>query len=170
MDPPPESRRPSTESSRGSIDTKMSKYSSMELPPKAGLEEEEEEEEEEEKGVGRGEESGPVSLSALFSTRTMTRITLVMWVNWVVVTIGYYGISLGIGEIGSDIFINFLLVSLIEIPSYVFVLLTMDHLGRKPLYVCSILLTGVGCLVAAFLEDGNAKTSLSIIGTATRGG
>ncbi len=105
-----------------------------------------------------------MGLSALFSTRTITTITLVMWLNWIVVTIGYYGISLGIGDIGSDVFINFLLVSLIEIPSYAFVLLTMDHLGRKTLYVCSVLLTGVGCLIAAFLEDGNAKTGLSIIG------
>ena len=86
------------------------------------------------------------------------------WTNWIVVTIGYYGISLGIGNIGSDIFINFLLVSLIEIPSYVFATLTLDHLGRKTLYVTSIMITGVGCLIAAFLEDGAAKTSLCIAG------
>ena len=40
----------------------------------------------------------------------MTRITIVMWINWIVVTVGYYGISLGIGDIGPDVFINFLLV------------------------------------------------------------
>ncbi len=103
-------------------------------------------------------------MSALVSTWTMTKITLVMWVNWIVVTVGYYGISLGIGNVGTDIFMSFFLVSLIEIPSNVFVALTMDHLGRKTLYVCSILLTGLGCLIAAFLEEGGAKTALSITG------
>ncbi len=49
---------------------------------------------------------------ALFSTPMMTKITLVMWVNWIIVTIGYYGISLGIGDIGPDVFINFFLASL----------------------------------------------------------
>ncbi len=103
-------------------------------------------------------------MSALFSTRSMVKNGLVMWVNWIVVTVGYYGISLGIGSLGSDVFTDFLLVSLIEVPSDLFVLLTMDHLGRKTLYVCSVLLTGVACLIAAFLEVGNAKTALSIAG------
>ncbi len=51
-----------------------------------------------------------LGLKSLFATPTMTKITLIMWVNWIVVTIGYYGISLGIGDVGSDVFINFLLV------------------------------------------------------------
>ncbi len=49
-------------------------------------------------------------ISAIFATPNMTRITIVMWINWIVVTVGYYGISLGIGDIGPDVFINFLLV------------------------------------------------------------
>ena len=36
----------------------------------------------------------PLGISSLFSSGPMTRVTLVMFVNWVVVTIGYYGISL----------------------------------------------------------------------------
>ncbi len=51
-----------------------------------------------------------LGFSALFATRATTKITLVMWINWIVVTLGYYGISLGIGDIGPDLFINFLLV------------------------------------------------------------
>ncbi len=68
-----------------------------------------------EKGVGINarDESARKKLgfSALFATRATTKITLVMWINWIVVTLGYYGISLGIGDIGPDLFINFLLVN-----------------------------------------------------------
>ncbi len=95
----------------------------------------------------------------------MVKITLIMWLNWIVVSVGYYGISLGIGDVGPNVFINFLLVSLVEIPSYIFATLTIDHLGRKTLYVFCVMLTGVGCLAAAFLEDDSAiKTTLSLIG------
>ncbi len=115
--------------------------------------------------LGKGEAEKSVGISALFSTRTMTKITLVLWVNWIVVTMSFYGISLGIGDVGPDIFINFLLISLVEIPSYVFAIFTIDHLGRKTLLVLSMTLTGVGCLSAAFLEDDSAlKTVLSLLG------
>ena len=49
-------------------------------------------------------------MKALFANRTMITITLVMWANWIITTLGYYGISLGIGDISSDVFLNFLLV------------------------------------------------------------
>ncbi len=54
---------------------------------------------------------------------------------------------------------------MVELPSYVFATLTVDHIGRKALYIFCIMLTGVGCLAAAFLEDGNIfKTILCLIG------
>ncbi len=116
-----------------------------------------------------GEEEQPrkkLGVSAVFANRAMTKTTLILWVNWTVVTLGYYGISLGIGDVGPNLFINFMLVSLVEIPSYLFAYATIDHLGRKTVYVLCILLTGLGCLSAAFLEDDSAvKTTLSLIGS-----
>ena len=41
---------------------------------------------------------------------------------------------------------------------------TMDHSGRKPLFVSSMLLTGVFTLICAFIEEGNLKTLLALIG------
>ncbi len=53
---------------------------------------------------------------------------------------------------------------MIEIPSYFFILFTVDHLGRKPMLVYGLLLTGVGCLSAAFMENEVVQTTLSLIG------
>ncbi len=47
---------------------------------------------------------------SLFKTRAVSKVTLVMWFNWATVTLGYYGISLGIGRLGSDVFLNLALV------------------------------------------------------------
>ncbi len=106
-----------------------------------------------------------MGITALFSSKTMTKITLVLWFNWVVITVGYYGISLGIGDMGPNVFINFFLVSLVEIPGDLFALLTIDRLGRRTLNVLCLFITGVGCLSAAYIEDGSAiKTILCLIG------
>ena len=59
----------------------------------------------------------------------------VMFVNWIVVNMAYYGLSLGAANLSEDVFLSFLLNSLIEIPSYVLCVVTMDRLGRKPLQV-----------------------------------
>jgi len=55
-------------------------------------------------------------------------------------------------------------ISLIEIPSYIASSLTLDHLGRKTTYIIMISLTAVGCFIGAFLDDGNAKTALCMVG------
>ena len=44
----------------------------------------------------------------------------------------------------------------------------MDHSGRKPLFVSSMLLTGVFTLICAFIEEGQLKTLLALIGTTRR--
>ena len=58
-------------------------------------------------------------------------------------------------------------VSLIEIPSYVFLVFVMDNIGLKPIFVYSFLLTGTSCLVAGFFEAGAMKTALALIGNGT---
>ena len=40
----------------------------------------------------------------------------------------------------------------------------MDRMGRKPLFVYSLALTGMGTLIAAFIEEGTARTVLALIG------
>lgn len=55
-------------------------------------------------------EEKKVGIFSVFSSRTMTKVTLVLWVNWIVVILGYFGISLGIGDVGPNLFVNFMLV------------------------------------------------------------
>ena len=64
--------------------------------------------------------------------------------------------------LGGNIFVSFILLAMIEIPSYVFNILVMDHWGRKPIFVSSLLLTGVACISAGFLDDGAGKTVLAL--------
>ena len=79
-------------------------------------------------------------------------------------SIGYYGISMSSTNFGGNIFVSFILACLVEIPSYIYNILVMDHWGRKPIFVSSLLLTGIATIPAAFLSDGAGKTVMALIG------
>ena len=51
-----------------------------------------------------------------------------------------------------------------EIPSYVFCMFTMDHLGRKPLLVASMIFGGVFTLICALFEEGGLRTGMAVLG------
>ena len=58
-------------------------------------------------------------------------------------------------SLSANLFMDFAVASLIEIPSYIVVLLLMDIVGRKPILSSCLLLTGISCLVVGTLhKDG----------------
>ena len=85
--------------------------------------------------------------SALYESPQLL-VTLSLLVLWPVTAIGYYGISLSMSSIGESAFLNNALAALIEIPSYVILTALMDLTGRRPLFVFSLLFTGLTCLGA----------------------
>ena len=68
-------------------------------------------------------------------------------------------------KLGSDIFVSFILTALVEIPSYIFCSLVMDHWGRKPIFVSALFLTGATAIPAGFLDEDNVgRTVLALAG------
>ena len=45
----------------------------------------------------------------------------------IVVTLAYYGLSLNAADLGGNMFVNFVAIMLIEVPSYVFAYLMLDR-------------------------------------------
>ena len=90
---------------------------------------------EEKENEAQNEIPQQLGIKDIFKNPDTRKFTLIMWINWIVVTLGYYGISMGASNLGGDVFVSSILISLIEIPSYVFTILLMDHWGRKPMFV-----------------------------------
>lgn len=110
-------------------------------------------------------DDGQYSLRDLFHP-SVRMITVVMFLCWPIITMLYYGISYSVDKIHltEDVFLSYILISLIEIPSYIFLVVSMDVWGRKPLFVCSMLLPGIACIIAAFLSEGVVFTILVLFG------
>ena len=112
-----------------------------------------------------GEESSVrPQLSSLFQ-RPQVFLTASLMVLWPVTAVGYYGISLSMSSLGNNAFLNNALAALIEIPSYIILTVLMDWTGRRPLFVLSLLLTGLTCLGAGLSSSLPAlQTTFALLG------
>ena len=72
------------------------------------------------------EENEQLGLKSLFNRWYMAKISLIMFYNWMAATIGYYGLGMFSVHLAGDIYINFVLSALIEIPSYIFCILCSE--------------------------------------------
>ena len=94
------------------------------------------------------EERSGLSFTTLFDKPQIV-LTVSLMILWPVTAMGYYGISLSMSDIAGNAFWSNALSALMEIPSYILLVLLMDKIGRRPLLVFSLLFTGLTCLGAA---------------------
>ncbi|KAK7105610.1 hypothetical protein V1264_016969 [Littorina saxatilis] len=80
----------------------------------------------------------------MFTNPTTLIRTLIIFVNWVVVTMVYYGLSLNVGSLGGSIYLNNFLSSLAELIGYCVALAGLGRLGRKWMHCGSMILGGTG--------------------------
>ena len=93
-------------------------------------------------------------------------ITLSLFICWPVVTLLYYGLSLSADKIHmtNNVYLNYILVALIEIPAYVLLPFIIDVVGRKPLFFLAQFVPGVCCILAAYLTPGTAVFTVLVMG------
>ena len=98
--------------------------------------------------------------------RSQIMITLPLFFCWPVITMLYYGLSLSADKIQmtDNVYLSFILVSLIEIPSHLLVPLIIDVWGRKPIFFLTQFVPGICCIVAAFLTPGTAIFAILTLG------
>ena len=88
-----------------------------------------------------------------------------MFVCWPVITMLYYGLSMSADKINmtENVYLSYILVTLIEIPSYLILPLIIDKWGRKPLFFVTQFIPGVCCIAAAFLTSGTAFFAILVL-------
>ncbi|WAQ96360.1 ORCT-like protein [Mya arenaria] len=86
----------------------------------------------------------------LFRNRTLGLRTLIVFFNWFAVCLAYYGLTLNSGDLGGDLYVNFFLTTLMDLPASLACILLLERTGRKPLLVGGMITGGVGCLSTVF--------------------
>ncbi|KAI1885150.1 hypothetical protein AGOR_G00217230 [Albula goreensis] len=101
---------------------------------------------------GREERAGPLDL---FRHPALLPRTLVMMQAWMVCSLLYYGLTLNVGNMGGNLYLNLALSGLAELPSYPvsLYLISQKRFGRRGSLCLFLLVGGVACFIIALLPD-----------------
>ncbi|XP_046328503.2 organic cation transporter protein-like [Haliotis rufescens] len=91
------------------------------------------------------------SIVDMFKSQALLIRSLIIFLNWMVVSMVYYGLSLNTDNLGAgSLYVNFLISGLVEFPAYTICILLLGRVGRKALHCGSMILGGVSCLLTTF--------------------
>ena len=86
--------------------------------------------------------------------------TLIIQLNWITMCIGSYTLMLNGTKLSGDIFINFALLALFDIPGIFVLMATLKFFGRKFNLFYTQMILGICCLILAFLPQTSTKIIL----------
>ncbi|CAI9729376.1 Hypothetical predicted protein [Octopus vulgaris] len=66
------------------------------------------------------------------------------------VSMVYYGLTLNVGKLYGNLYMNFFLNAIVEFPAYTLCILLLNRVGRKKLHTSQMVLTGVTCIAGIF--------------------
>ncbi|XP_052891995.1 organic cation transporter protein-like [Anopheles moucheti] len=75
---------------------------------------------------------------------------------WLTNTMVYFGLSLNSVSLSGNKYLNFILVSLIELPGFFLMQLILDRAGRKKTLFATLVLSGLFCIISVFITDAPA--------------
>lgn len=65
----------------------------------------------------------------------------------------YQGLIMRVGITGGNVFVDFLIASLVEFPAAFIILLTIERIGRRLPFAAANIVAGASCLITAFIPD-----------------
>ncbi|PFX33205.1 organic cation transporter protein-like isoform X1 [Stylophora pistillata] len=94
----------------------------------------------------------------LFGSRSMTKKTIISWISWFVNAQVYFGVSLGSVMLGGNIYLNFFLTSLVELPGNAFAIYAMNRFGRKKVVVIGLIVAAISNLLVTVIPSDPNNT------------
>ncbi|CAD7082940.1 unnamed protein product, partial [Hermetia illucens] len=112
------------------------------------------------------EESANNSYSTLdlFKTPRLRRITILLIVIWMAISLVFDGHVRNVGSLGLDIFITFTIASATEFPADSLLTLLLDRWGRRWMTCGSMVISGIFSLLATAAPVGVISATLAIFG------
>lgn len=104
-----------------------------------------------------------VGISDLFKTPNLRHRTLNVCFCWFANALVYYGLSLSTGKLYGNPFVILFMMGLVEFPSYIALVFVLDLLGRRSITSTLMVIGGVCCIVAAYIEQGSSLATTTIM-------
>ncbi|CAO1379550.1 unnamed protein product [Diamesa tonsa] len=89
----------------------------------------------------------------LFKSKILLTRCLILFYIWSANALIFYGLSLNSTNLSGNIYLNFILACLIEIPGNTLAWVAMNKIGRRMSLTSSLLLCGVTCIAGGFIPE-----------------
>ena len=96
----------------------------------------------------------------LFCKENLLMKTIIQGFAWMVSGMIFYGLSLSADELGGSLYLNYILVSLVELPGICLALGSCERYGRKKTVAIPMLIGGLTCGVIAFFQPGMIESKM----------
>ncbi|KAG7465661.1 hypothetical protein MATL_G00155910 [Megalops atlanticus] len=102
----------------------------------------------------------------VFKTPEMRKYTLILMYSWFTSSVVYQGMVMRLGIVQGNLYLEFFISGVVELPSALIFYLTVDRLGRRIPFFLSNIVGGLSCLATAFIPDDILwlKTTIAVIG------
>ncbi|PRQ50361.1 putative major facilitator, sugar transporter, major facilitator superfamily [Rosa chinensis] len=91
-------------------------------------------------------------IDVIKSPMTRIRLFLAVAINFLC-SVVYYGLSLNVVNLGTNLYLNVLLNAVAEMPAFTITAILLDKYGRKPLAIGTLWFSGIFCLVGSLMKS-----------------
>ncbi|XP_043199199.1 organic cation transporter protein-like isoform X1 [Amphibalanus amphitrite] len=116
----------------------------------------------------KAEEVAAATVSDLFRSPALRWRTLIVLYQWFVTAMVYFGLAMNSTNLGGNVYLDFILVQLVDWPSIILCIVVLDPWGRKFCSSLCFLLAGAGS-IASGLCSGNEGLEMATVGFALLG-
>lgn len=102
----------------------------------------------------------------LLRSPVLLKRSLNIFYNWFVNSMVYYGLSMSASNLGGDTYLNFVMLSAVEIPAILLATVVQQWKGRRIVLFAVMVMGGIACILSAFVPSDMQwlSTTFAIIG------